>query len=126
MGDMKVVNLCGPTSKVEAKNLRHIRCPLPRFGGGAPKLAAFYNTKYNNKCSKSNKIHDGCRNILKQMKRLDVDEKGLFNILFRGEALPKEVGRLVPPRLVAAVASFGCDAGCAGTCRLPPMRPGQR
>ena len=44
MGDMKVVNLCSPTSKVEAKNLRHIRCPLPRFGGGAPKLAAFYNT----------------------------------------------------------------------------------
>ena len=81
---MKVVNLCSPTSKVEAKNLRHIRCPLPRFGGGAPKLATFYNIKYNNKCSKSNKIHDGCRNILKQMKRLDVDEK-VSSISYSGE-----------------------------------------
>ena len=86
---MKVVNLCSPTSKVEAKNLRHIRCPLPRFGGGAPKLAAFYNTKYNNKCSKSNKIHDGCRNILKQMKRLDVDEKGSLQYLIPGRGIAK-------------------------------------
>ena len=80
---MKVVNLCGPTSKVEAKNLRHIRCPLPRFGGwGHLKLATF--TIQNNKCNKSNKIHDGCRNILKQMKRLDVDEK-VFSISYSGE-----------------------------------------
>lgn len=77
MGNMKAVIFCVHPQSRGFKIKRHIRCPLPRFGGGAPKNDHLYNNKNNknNENNKSNKTHDECRNFLKQIESLEADGK---------------------------------------------------